>query len=103
MAITVDVETTDTHEIRTLRYQNKQLAKQLGRAGQRIHQLRCQLAESREINGKIARGHVRGLEREAEESVQTIIDLRIANKDLSELTNWQAQVIRDLREKLNDK
>lgn len=64
-------------EVRTLRWRNKQLGKQLGKAGQKIHELRCQLAEVREINGKIGRGLLRDLERQAENDRETIVELRI--------------------------
>ena len=69
--------TEDTHELRDLRWRNKQLGKQLGKAGQTIHELRCQLAEAREITGKIERNHVRGLERQVANDTQTIVELRI--------------------------
>lgn len=89
---------TDTHDFRTLRRQvellNEQiklLHQQLGKAGDKVHVLRCELAESREINGKIARNHVRGLERQVASDAETIIELRqdlekadVRNKDLYE-------------------
>lgn len=66
----------DNHELRDLRWRNKQLGKQLGKAGAKIHELRSELAEVREINGKIVRNHVRGLERQVEADTETIIELR---------------------------
>jgi hypothetical protein len=67
----------DTHELRDLRWRNRQLGKQLGKAGAKIHELRCQLAEVREINGKIGRNHVRDLERQVANDTETIVELRI--------------------------
>jgi hypothetical protein len=83
--------TIDSHELRTLRLRNKQLGKALGHAGNRIHDLRCELAEVREINGKIGRNHVRGLERQVEADTQTIVELR---QDLERLIG-DNQVLRD--------
>lgn len=77
---------TDDHEVRELRWRVKQLGQQCGRQGETIHRLRCELAEAREITGKIARGEVRSLER----MVTTLLD------DLGDAT----ELIVELREKL---
>lgn len=74
----------ENREMRTLRWRNKQLGKQLGKAGQRIHELRCALAECREINGKIARGDLRDLQRDVESKSEIIISLRKDNVRLYE-------------------
>ena len=42
-------EMGEGHEARTLRYDRKRLAKELGRAGARIYELRCQLEEARSL------------------------------------------------------
>lgn len=89
---------TNDHEIRQMRYDNAQLAEQvkglhkaLGKSGAKIHELRCQLAESREINGAIARGQYRDLQREVdnlanmvEHHVVTIHNLGERNRELNE-------------------
>lgn len=74
---------TDNHDFRTLRRQiellNEQielLNKKRGKDGDKIHLLRCELAEVREITGKIERNHVRGLERQVASDAETIVELR---------------------------
>lgn len=84
----------DNHELRDLRWRNKQLGKQLGKAGAKIHDLRCELAEVREINGKIGRNHVRGLERQVEADTETIVDLRIALERQTEYSKELAEKLR---------
>lgn len=96
----IDVQAEDTHEIRALRWRNKQLEKQLDKVGKRIYRLRCALAEARDINDKIARGHVRRLEAEAEESMQTIVDLRIQNEKNFEVNKRLNDNVRELRDRL---
>jgi hypothetical protein len=54
---------SDTHEVRELRFKVKQLARQNGKQGQTIHQLRADLAEVRELGSKIERGELRRLQR----------------------------------------
>jgi hypothetical protein len=54
---------SDTHEVRELRFKVKQLARQSGKQGQTIHQLRAELAEVRELNSKLDRGELRRLQR----------------------------------------
>lgn len=48
-------------EIRTLRYRQKQLGKDLGRAGATIFALRNELAAIREVRGQISPGDYRRL------------------------------------------
>lgn len=74
----------ENREMRTLRWRNKSLGKQLGKAGQKIHELRCALAECREINGKIARGDLRDLQRDVESKAETIAELRQHNERLAD-------------------
>lgn len=89
---------TNDHEIRQMRFETELLTQQvkglhkaLGKAGAKIHELRCQLAESREINGAIARGQYRDLQREVdhlaemvEHHVVTIHNLAECNRELKE-------------------
>jgi len=67
---------SNDHELRTLRRQVKELNASLAKRGRTIHELRCELAESREINGKIARNHVRDLERQVAADTETMAELR---------------------------
>jgi FtsZ-binding cell division protein ZapB len=76
----------DDHEVRELRWRVKQLSQQCGRQGETIHLLRCELAEAREITGKVARGEVRNLERQVE--------------NLHRENLRRAELIAELREKL---
>jgi FtsZ-binding cell division protein ZapB len=64
------------HEVRELRFKVKQLSTTDGRQGQTIHGLRGELAEMREINGKIARNEVPEMERQAEALLAKNADLR---------------------------
>jgi len=50
------------HELRELKFRLKQANKALGTTGERIHQLRAELAEVRELNSKIDRGDLRRLQ-----------------------------------------
>jgi predicted RNase H-like nuclease (RuvC/YqgF family) len=84
----------ENHEIRKLRWQNRQLGKQLGKAGATIHQLRGELAEVREINGKIARGEVRDLER-------SVVTLITENARLDRVVANAHGEVRRLREKID--
>jgi hypothetical protein len=88
------------HDMRQMRYDNEQLGLQIkelqkanGRLSAQIHVLRCELAEVREINGKIARNHVRELERQRANDTQTLTQLRATNQRRFERN-------RELREKL---
>ena len=53
------------HELRELRFRLKQANRVMGSTGERIHQLRAELAEVRELNSKIDRGDLRRLERQS--------------------------------------
>lgn len=57
-----DVE-TDSHEIRTLRWKVKTLGRQLGKSGERIHQLRTEAEYRRAIAMVDPRGYSANLER----------------------------------------
>jgi septal ring factor EnvC (AmiA/AmiB activator) len=57
----------DDHEVREVRYRLKQANRTMGRQGETIHQLRGELAETRELNSKIERGQIRSLERQVAE------------------------------------
>lgn len=59
MSISVKLVDKDTAEIRHLKWQKKQLAKQCGKQGQTIYELRCQLAEMRGLIDKRERGELR--------------------------------------------
>lgn len=74
------------HEIRELRFKLRTLAKQNGRQGETIHRLRCELAEVREIMGRVDRGEVRDLDRQVIRQAELIAE--------------QAEQIERLREKL---
>ena len=50
------------HEVRRLKYLLKQAHKTIGKQGDTIHHLRCELAEVRTLNSKIDRGELRRLE-----------------------------------------
>lgn len=78
------VEAVDAHELRQLRWQNKAMNKQCGKQGETIHLLRAELAEVREINGKIARDYVRELERQARADATRIYELQARNQRLAE-------------------
>lgn len=70
-------------DVRVMRYEREQLGLKIkglqktnGRLGTQIHELRCELAEVREINGKIARGELRELQREVNGQATVIVDQR---------------------------
>ena len=52
----------DTHEIRELKHRLKRANQTMGRQGQTIHNLRGELALTREEHNKIERGELRRLE-----------------------------------------
>lgn len=58
-----DNVTDMAHEIRLLKFRLKQANKVMGAQGETIHQLRCELAEVRDLNSKIERGDLRRSER----------------------------------------
>jgi hypothetical protein len=58
-----DRATGPTQLERELRYRNAQLRRTCGKQGTTIHLLRAELAEVRELNGKVERGDLRRLER----------------------------------------
>lgn len=60
----IEAATKDGQLVRKLRWQIKQMSRQLGRQGDTIHRLRCELAEVRELNGRVERGELRGYERD---------------------------------------
>lgn len=64
-----------SHEVRKLRYQLTQANRAMGKQGQTIHLLRAEVAEVRELNSKIARGHLRILERQVVEMAAEIATL----------------------------
>lgn len=57
------IMTDENSEVRELRWRIRQLGKQNGRQGETIHRLRAELAEMREMNGRIQRGELRDLDR----------------------------------------
>lgn len=93
------VSSMNDHDIRKLQWQNKQLGKALGRAGSKIHELRCQLAESREINHRIARGELRDLERQVARDAQIIGELRINNAKLWRQNAELTQQVIEMRQR----
>jgi hypothetical protein len=74
--------TDEDHETRELRFRLKQANKVMGSQGQRIYELSGQLAELREITGKIARGEVRETERELRNALADNERLRKENQKL---------------------
>ena len=87
---------SDTHEVRELRRRLKQANAVMGRQGRTIYDLHCQLAELREIHGKIERDEVRRLEREVNKLVdQTALDherLERAQEEIQRLRDKLAAV-----------
>jgi chromosome segregation ATPase len=72
----------EDHEVRELRFRLKQANKVMGRQGDTIYQLRGQLAELREITGKLQRGDVRNTERELGRALEDNERLREKNEQL---------------------
>lgn len=82
------------YDAEQLKMQVKGLQQDNGRLGARIHELRCELAETREINHKIARGELRDLERESARNAEIIAELR---REVTRLSDLNAEA----REKLD--
>ncbi len=77
------------HDLRELKFRLKQANRALGSTGERIHRLRAELAEVRELNSKIDRGELRRLQREsvewAEERAHLIEEGVNARRRIAEL------------------
>lgn len=83
-----------SHEIRTLRWKSKDLARQCGKQGHRIFELRAAYAEARKLVSVDANYH-RRLEDDVREKIN-------ANRALLDRINDQNEEIRALQNKLND-
>jgi hypothetical protein len=77
---------TTNQQVREARYRLRLANTKMAQMGTTIHRLRCELAEAREINGKIERGELRYYERTVPEMLDKIAA--------------QAEEITRLREKL---
>jgi hypothetical protein len=69
---------------RELRFKNAQLRQTCGKQGHTIYRLRAELAEAREVNGKIERGDLRRLEQKVPELLDENQDLRQQVEQLNE-------------------
>lgn len=72
------------HLIRHLQWKNRLMARQLGKQGDTIYTLRCQLSELRELVTKNARGEFRALERANENLLAENTALAEENGELRE-------------------
>ncbi len=84
---------TDTHEVRELRWKVKQLGKQVGKQGEKIYDLRCQLSEARSFT-TVDRSAVRNL------ADRHRLALTRINEQNAEIRELQLKV-KDLQDKLS--
>lgn len=80
--------TQESHEVRELKFRNRQLRQQCGSQASTIYRLRCEVAEARELISKADRGAIRRLEADVVKLVETNVRL--------------VEEIAALREKLSD-
>lgn len=92
----------ENDEIRQLRYQLKRANATMGKQGQTIHNLRAELAETRELHSKIERGDLRRLERREGEYHETIDKLREELHEVAVKFSEELAENKKLREKLED-
>lgn len=76
--------TQESHEVRELKFRNRQLRQQAGSQASTIYRLRCEVAEARELIGKAERGAIRRLEADVVKLVEKNEGLMEENAALRE-------------------